>query len=200
MIRTLACVAVAGMLAVSCGRSGGDSGATPRPRAYPRISVADPDYRRADSLPAGFAVSSRATARLGGAGDSRWLTISYPDYGGAELHLTFTVSDNADAVVANRLERIALNAGQASLSVSDTTVGGGMTSISFFRCDEPSVTPLQMIARRGALTVSGALTGFDCEASPDSLAPVLDAVARDFAAGMDSTTNVTDNSAAWRGI
>ena len=44
-------------------------------------------------LPSGFAVSSRAEAVLGGSGDNRWLTIVYPDYGGARLHLTFTVSD-----------------------------------------------------------------------------------------------------------
>ena len=135
MIRLTAVVAMAAVASgvVSCGRSDGERIATPRPRAYPRIEVAESDYRRGDSLPSGFAVSSRAEAVLGGSGDNRWLTIVYPDYGGARLHLTFTVSDDPDAVSANRIERIALNAGQASLSASDTTVGGGMASITFFQ-------------------------------------------------------------------
>lgn len=199
MIRLTAVVAMAAVASgvVSCGRSDGERIATPRPRAYPRIEVAESDYRRGDSLPSGFAVSSRAEAVLGGSGDNRWLTIVYPDYGGARLHLTFTVSDDPDAVSANRIERIALNAGHASLSASDTTVGGEMASITFFRCDEPSVTPLQMIARCGTLTVSGALTGLDSEASPDSLGPLLDAIERDFAAGMDSTA--IHSSVLWRG-
>ena len=64
-----------------------------------------------------------------------------------------------------------------------------MASITFFRCDEPSVTPLSDDTRCGTLMVSGALTGLDSEASPDSLGPLLDAIERDFAAGMDLDSN-----------
>lgn len=180
-----AMAALAAMMLSSCG-SGADRAPVPRPRAYPRVQAPEATFHRADSLPMGFAVNDRARVSLGGDDRSRWLTVVYPAYGGAAMHLTFTLSDDPDAVAANRLQRITLNAGQAHVTVSDTIVGRGTTAVALFRVDEPSVTPLQMLARRGRLTVSGALTGFDATASPDSLAPILDAIERDLLAGLDS--------------
>lgn len=189
-MRGVTALAAAAMVLGSCG-SGGDHAPVPRPRAYPRVPVTEASFHRADSLPMGFAVNDRVEVRLGGDARSRWLTIIYPAYGAAAMHLTFTLSDDPDAVAGNRLERIALNAGQAHVSVSDTLIGDGATAVAFYRVDEPSVTPLQLLARSGRLTVSGALTGFDAAASPDSLAPILDAIQRDMLVGLDSII-VTD--------
>ncbi len=185
-MRGVTALAAVAMVFVSCGGRGGDHAPVPRPRAYPRVPVTEVSLHRADSLPMGFAVNDRAEVRLGGDARSRWLTIVYPAYGGVAMHLSFTLSDDPDAVAGNRLERIALNVGQAHVSVSDTLIGDGTTAVAFYRVDEPSVTPLQVLARCGRLTVSGALTGFDAAASPDSLAPILDAIQRDMLAGIDS--------------
>lgn len=178
-----AVIAIGWLSSSSCGRnSGGDitTDAVPLPRAWPRTPVYPADY--APVAPgsdieaiAGLPVSIRPS----GHHDS-WIDISYPAYR-ATLYLsdTRTASDEATAeAVANRLERMALNAGlQNSEKTEFVTPEGYQATI--LSTPSGTLTPLQFIAAGRYRVVSGALTIDRLPSSADSLAPTLRAATRD---------------------
>lgn len=180
----------AAMAACLCGCTGSaDRGdAVPRRTAYPRITTLDSTYAVADGMPVAFATATGAVASRGrGDGStaaSQWWNIDYPTYG-ATLYLTFTpvTGSDADAVIDNRAERIALNAGAGTMTVSELTSASGTFGGSIYRSPSSPATPLQFMAVDTARrwVVSGALFFHNASAvsNTDSLAPVVDAVERD---------------------
>lgn len=174
-----ALLALAG--AVSCG---GDR-AVPRPQAFARIEPYDSLYHALDSVPVYFAVNDSAVPvpdKRKAPDGSRWVTLRYPRYGGARLYLTFTPATPATVgeICLNRMERMSLNAGTGTTEVVELTSEGGYVC-RLFTTPSGTVTPLQILAVSPRMVVSGALFLEDAagQSSPDSLAPIVDAVGRD---------------------
>ncbi len=167
------------LLGASCSRGGEGAPAVPKPDAWPRIEIAPEAYGRSIE---GFAVNDSAIIVPGDS--AGWYTLSYPCYGpSARVYLTLARPQRgalADAV-ANRIERMALNAGGGRSQLTELTSEGGY-ECRIMTTPAGTVTPVQFLAFRrnggeivsGALFIDGAAT-----AEPDSFAPVVRAVERD---------------------
>lgn len=179
-MRSAIITAVAAIMLAACG---GDRHAVPRPEAFPRVALYDTVYHKLDSVPALFFVNDSAVVVPDDrpTDGARWVTLSYPRYN-ALMYLTFTPVTDAtvDAVVENRLERMSLNAGSSRTELTELISDGGF-SCQMFTTRSGTVTPVQFLAASPALVVSGALflQHQPTPTSPDSLAPVINAVEAD---------------------
>ena len=182
MIRNLYVTAAALLLAIiSMACSGSGNNPVPRPRAYPRITLYAPEFHVADSLPGGFAIvdgSECSPIRHSADGNSTWADIRYPRYD-MTLHLTFTPVDGDErlgAVTDNRLQRMAMNIDdEGAEEITLTTPAGYTALILVAKGGVP--TPVQFIASRTDMVVSGAARFDAPEINPDSTQPIVDAVA-----------------------
>lgn len=175
----LATVALVGIL-VGCS-SGNDRGIAPKPEAWPRVETYSPDYGLLDGAPLAFAVNQcveeQPTDQPG-----RWFSLRYPRYN-ATLFVTFTRAANGDEqeeVVANRLERMRMNAGGGTSELTRLTSEGGFHG-QLLTTRYGSSTPVQLLAVGNGWVVSGAvaLSNPADLTRPDSLSPVIDALESD---------------------
>ncbi len=172
--------------AFACCRSGEvrQDGAVPRPPAYPRLQLYDTLYVDA-GLPAGFVVNAGAAVadvtpeEKTGPEAPRWIDISYPVYG-AVMHCSFIPVDDAsaEAVAANRYERMMMNLGDNFAEQTEIESPGGYRTQVVITAG-PTMTPVQFLSCGRDWVINGALT-FDREIhSADSVMPVLEAVRHD---------------------
>lgn len=182
MSRSLPSLLIAiAVMAVLAACSGSQQDATPRPVAYPRLTTYDTVYTRVDSLPVScFEVNASATltGRKHGKDGSTWLNVVYPGYAdNSVIYLTFSpVTDaNRDATIANRTERMALNTGGNDSEIIRLTSDGGF-DCSIVEALGPTVTPLQFIATRPDMVITGA---YYIATPGDSVKPYIDAVRAD---------------------
>lgn len=174
-------IAIAALMASGCGNTGERT--VPKPQAYHRISVPDSIYTTysADgvSLPVNADAVVSDSIREGG----RWLDISYPQFPGSKLFLTITDTDASvlPALIENRTERIRLNTAGAPTELTELTSDGGWKG-ALFVTRSSLTTPLHILAHNpeGDKLLSGALyISPTPSATPDSIAPIVSAVARD---------------------
>ncbi len=169
------------MCLIACACTRGDV-ATPRRHAYPRVALADTLYTRA-TIPGttvSFDVNTAATLLPDSTGKP-WITIGYPVYNGAKIYLTATpVATEAEMaeVMDNRLERISLNSGGAETELTELTTPEG-AACRLFVTRHGTVTPVQLLAVDARWIVSGAAYIDGAAEAPDSVAPVVNAIASD---------------------
>lgn len=175
------------IVSVSCRR---DTAAVPRPEAWPRVAEYDTVYAPVAGLPVIFGANARAgvTVRHPEAGVSH-ADIRYDDYR-ATLHLTVVRASGArlDSIVANRLQRMAINLGDfyAERSSVVSADGSFITTILTSRPDCPS--PVQFLSADSAGAVCGSLFFDSPVEKPDSLMPAVATVERDV---VHAVTNLT---------
>lgn len=176
-------ITLAATCATACG--GHDDTATPRRRAYQRIEAYAPEYTAVDSLPVRLLVNSSATV-------SRprrdWVNVSYTRYN-ATVFISVSEADsgNIDDVIANRIERIALNAGDVRVDALD--IDNGRFSSTLYDAPAAVAMPLQFVATDGKSLVVSASVFFDNAdriTSLDSVAPAVEAIRRDLTTALDS--------------
>lgn len=168
------------------GASGPDTVAVPRPTAYPRISTYPPSYTAIDM--AHIAVEVNDSAIIADkahfpARNINWIRIEYPRYR-ATLYCTYTPITPAapfDEIMANREERMALNSGGESSTLTNWTNAAGI-GCTILTTTVGSLTPVQYIASdTSRFVLSGALylEGLTEAPATDSIAPVVEAVETD---------------------
>lgn len=167
----------------ACAVKDNDAVATPRRQAYPRIEVPDSTFRTDELLPNGLEINAVADfeiTRSNAAG--LWLNVAYPRLD-AEIFFTFTpiTPSTTVAVLDNRVERAALNAGSSEVELVDFISEEGLNCRVISSIGGSGTTPVQFIATDSAtIVVSGAaylrhLTA----ATRDSLRPVVAMLRRD---------------------
>lgn len=176
-------ITLAATCALACG--GSDDTATPRRRAYHRIETYTPDYTAVDSLPVRLLVNSSAVV-------SRprrdWINVNYPRYN-ATVFISVTEADSRDidGIIANRVERIVLNAGDAPADALD--IDNGRFTSTLYDARAAVATPLQFVATDGKSVVISASVFFgnaDRITSLDSVAPAVETIRRDLTTALDS--------------
>lgn len=158
--------------------SGNTDTATPRPVAYPRLSVASEKYHAVTAGNITFEVNDVTIDSIFNRDASTWMNITYPTYcNNSVIYCTITPAKPVefDRVVENRLERIALNLGGSESVVTDLTTPDGW-DCQLIRALSPVVTPLQFIATNKPNIVTGA---YYIATPGDSVMPYVDAVERD---------------------
>ncbi len=148
------------LLTGDCTGRTDSSSAVPRRTAYPRIELYDSVYRPVSlTLPVRIMVNDSTTVDIASHGDAAtWIDVRYPRYG-ATLRLTLSrlEGDSLFTAIANRRERIALNAGGLRSTVTELTAPNGLSS-EIVATPGAMVTPLQIIATDSTgLLFTGAL-------------------------------------------
>lgn len=157
----------------------------PRRRAYPRVELPDTTMQPAPGVPLVMPVNSSAKVSSRQAG---WLDVTYPSLG-ATLHVTFTPinsREELEAVKANRMQRLLLNAGERGGEGSEYMNEHGF-DIYLLRA-EGVATPVQFLATDDSAWVVSGAAYFDMAPGPgavDSLRPMVDAVERDVIKSLD---------------
>lgn len=159
--------------------------AVPRRTAYARVAVLDSNTVQVPDFPLYFPLSCSALVL---SPRPLWLDVTYPDYG-ATAHITLTLADGEalDRVKANRLERLMLNAGDRPGRRSEWLTPAGYDVLTLYT--DGSATPWQFVATDDSSAVlSGAVYFADpaAVANADSLAPMVDAIAADITAALNS--------------
>lgn len=169
-------ITVAGVLACGCGEK--SPAPVPREHAYPRVGLYPAAYR---NVAVGLAIDSlavNASARFRAVdGKPGWFDIVYPAYG-ITVNCTLTPlagADDASERLANRLERMARNVEGQTVEAVET----GRATVLIAR--RALRTPVQFLATDSARwLLSGVAVGdFPAATDPDSVAPIVDAVADD---------------------
>lgn len=177
-MRLPAAIALTALLASACTGGPADNVAVPRQRAYPRPALPDTVLTAAPSAPLYFLVN--ADAALDQPRED-WLNIHYPTLG-VTVHTSFTPTtpDKVQDVMANRMQRLLLNAGQAEPRFTESVNAAGFDIV--IAQSETGVTPLQFLATdNSGWVVSGAarIADGDGAANVDSLRPIINAVRHD---------------------
>lgn len=170
MTPRLCTVALTVLLLVSSCRDGGSGdGAVPRRYAYPRVEMPDSATRTYGIGPVAAHIS--AVAKVSRDND-RWLTAAYPSLG-ATLYLSAMQTPDLPEAVANRRQRISLNLGGAVARTEHYTSADGF-DIEKVVCADGVATPVQFIATRADVLVSGSFVISGAVLPADSLRPVVD--------------------------
>lgn len=184
MLPTFAVAALFILLTGDCTGRTDNSTAVPRRTAYPRIELYDSVYRQASpTLPVKLMVNDSTIVNIALHGDAAtWIDVRYPRYG-ATLRLTLSrlSGDSLLTAIANRRERMALNAGGLRSTVTELTAPHGLSS-EIVATPGAMVTPLQIIATDSAsLLISGALEMPPAlpDNDPEYYMPIIDGVERD---------------------
>lgn len=181
-IRLTAQAAAIAIIIASCsGREG--SNPVPKPEAFPRIEMPDSTFTTVKAGEVDLTVNSGAVAEVTGKenGDT-WVTLAYPQVADGGVYLTLSRADgkpDAEAVMANRRERMELNlAGASGIATTLTSAGGWECEMLTSRT--ALSTPVQILATDGRTVLSGTLyLPLSPGTNPDSVAPVIDAIDRD---------------------
>lgn len=178
-------------IADSCTERGRND-AVPKPEGWPRISMPGDSYSTYTVGPVRLGFNSDAAVSIDRKdGDSWWITVTYPQFRNATLYLTLSSTPPAELgdALANRRERMELNAGGA------TTVLTELTSAGNWHCELAETgtsltTPVQLLATDSAHILSGAFyLNLPPGSSADSIAPVVRAVRDDMIHLLKTCTN-----------
>lgn len=149
----------------------------PRPEAWPRVDLYTEKMDTVAGVPLLFEANADALSSSRREDAGWWVNVRYPLYH-ATLYVSITPVDTTSEqeVIDNRVERISRNIGGRTTEMTElTTPSGFHASVTMTRM--ASVTPVQFIATLpGMWVVSGSLALDQAPASPDSIAPVLEAV------------------------
>lgn len=119
---------------------------------------------------------------------SQWLTVVYPRWG-AEAHYTLTPvnASTRNAVIANRRQRMTLNAGDIPTNTEPLTSPWPGALIT---AQVPSPLPVQWLSPGQGYVLSGAafMPGVTHDAPADSLMPVINLLASDIHTTITSCT------------
>ncbi|MCC8175192.1 MAG: hypothetical protein LIO91_01990 [Bacteroidales bacterium] len=152
----------------------------PRPEAWPRVDLYTEKMDTVEGLPLLFEANTDALATTSREDAGWWVNVRYPQYR-ATLYISMTPVDAAteQKVIDNRVERISRNIGGRTTEMTElTTPSGFHASVTMTRT--ASVTPVQFIATLPQMwVVSGSLALDKAPSSPDSIAPVIEAVQGD---------------------
>lgn len=177
-------IAVVAAIVAGCGHK--EPAPVPRRRAFVRVELPDTAMRPVTGIPLHMLVNASAQASSPRPG---WLDIVYPTLG-ATLHLTFTEAhglQELEAVKANRMQRLMLNAGEGESESAEFSNGHGF-NIYIMKAEGTS-TPLQFLATDDSAWVVSGAAYFDVKPGPatvDSLSPMVDAVQRDILESLGS--------------
>ncbi len=164
-----------------CACGGGERRAVPLPPAYPRIAMPAPRYAVADTLMHPLAVNTGARVTAERRDGGEWIDITYPQFGQGRVYLTINdVPRGREAdMLDNRRERMALNAGGMPGELTELTSRGGWECAMLLTRNSVT-TPVQILTMGQGKMLSGALhLSVPRTTPPDSVSPVVDAVARD---------------------
>lgn len=179
-MRVAGAIAVAAAVGVLTGCKGSPAADLPVPRqyAYPRIQVPEALYRQDTIGSVAVAVNASAVTDSPEAG---WLTATYPGLD-AEIYFTLTplTADNAESLIANRVERLSMNTGGAPTEVVET-VNPNAWECTLLVTPSGSPTPVQFLAvEPGKWMLSGsAMIAGATSAPKDSIRPTVDMLRRD---------------------
>lgn len=169
--------------------TGEDAGytAVPRPTAYPRIQTYAPAYSDTEfpeiTIEANDSTVYDRDFSGRNASGLRWISIHYPAYN-ATIYCTYspvTAVHPLSETLSNREERMALNSGGATSTVTDFRNAYDI-SCRIVVTPYGTVTPVQFIATDSSqFVVSGALhlKGIEAASTNDSIQPIVDAVEAD---------------------
>ncbi len=160
----------------------GNTSAVPRRTAYPRIELYDSTFHDASAeLYAILMVNDSAQTDITShSPEATWIDVRYPRYG-ATLRLTLScLSGKAlHEAIANRSERIALNAGGMQSTVTQLTSAENISS-EIITTPGAMVTPLQIIATdSSSILLTGALEMPASAESAEYYDPIVKGVERD---------------------
>lgn len=146
--------------------------ATPRAHAYPRIELYPATYRSV-ALPFGpdsLTVNDSVVVEIRPNG---WINMEYPAYG---VTVNATLSPYSEDTMNNRRERISRNIGEARAEIAQLPAGIIIVAPGALR------TPVQLLAADSAKWILSAVavSSFPADAAVDSVAPIINAIARDF--------------------
>lgn len=159
----------------------------PRPRAYPRLVEADTVYTPVVGGPDGFVANSQTiVVREENEGPGEWYTLIYPQYG-ATVYFTFSRADGEEyrRIVANRLQRISMNFGEASFTTQSLSTSHGWEGV-LFSTREGVALPLQFLLTSPGRVVSGSLFIPSFAENPDSMRPAVEIIRRDLTRSLES--------------
>lgn len=168
--------AIAAIAVAACSRSA----ETPIPRrtAYPRIEAYADSTVTAHIGHLAFDIAAQADTVMPRAG---WLDIAYPRYR-ATIHIAVRHLDTGQelaAAIDNRLQRMGLNLGDRAAVASDFENRAGFSCHTVTSLDG-GPTPVQFVAyNAGGYFVSGAAAISGASEPADSVAPTVQALARD---------------------
>lgn len=171
-------LAVASAAALWACSGGADYTPVPLPKAFPRIEVYGEAYSPVEISGLELPLNSNATVSRPG---DTWLDAAYPAYRGT-LHITVGdhgSSGDINRAIGNRRERVALNLGDNPCQTENFTSENGEFVCELVVSPESGLTPVQFLATDGRYLVSGTFALSSPTASADSVAPVVNAVARD---------------------
>lgn len=147
----------------------------PRPQAWQRIEL----YPEVYSDVNGMMIND--SARIEPGEIDGWFDIVYPAYN-VRINCTLTHTESPvqlQSVIDNRLERLERNAGGASGEMIELTSAGGIGSLLMVT-PGALATPVQFLATDSTRRVlSGSAVFASPGQSPDSVAPVVEAIERD---------------------
>ena len=163
-------------VAAGCGKK--TQTVFPLPEGYPRPDLPDTALVECDKAPLSFWVNEQCEVSSERPG---WLDIRYPTLR-ATVHLTFTHSstDEIETVKANRMQRLMMNAGDASMDFVEFASAGGFDVVGV--SSEGTATPFQFLATdNDKWVVSGSVYFADAGSgySVDSLRPSVKAIRND---------------------
>lgn len=168
---------LAGILLLASCSQGEKAVNIPRPQAWPRVDLYTQKMDTVEGLPLLLEANADALASTSREDAGWWVNVRYPLYR-ATLYISLTPVDTVteQEVIDNRVERISRNIGGRTTEMTElTTPSGFLASVTMTRM--ASVTPVQFIATLpGMWVVSGSLALDKAPASPDSIAPVVEAV------------------------
>lgn len=158
------------LLLLLCSCSKNAPAPIPRPQAYPRIELYPEEYKEEAVLGHKLQVNSYAEFIAGSV--PGWFDVRYPAYG---VTVNATLSPYSPEALENRTERMARNIAGAS---AELTQGHGITLLV-----APTAlrTPVQLLATDSLSWILSAVAVTDWPATtpPDSIAPILPALATD---------------------
>lgn len=169
-MKTAAGAITAALLLLTAG-CGGRPAATPRQHAYPRVNLYPESYSPVELPAAPVMPLVNDSARIEIL-SPEWFDIIYPAYG---VRVNCTLSAYAPDVIANRRERMKRNLGGATAEAAYLPAGIVVVAPGALR------TPVQLLATDSVgWVLSGvAVSNFPPGAPADSVAPVINALAKD---------------------
>lgn len=197
IVATILAVVASSLLIPACRHPSTADRPIPKPEGHPRIEIPAPLYTLthidgiALHLNSAAIVSHRPSSATHTSTShptaipspsATWLDVTYPTFPGSRIYLTLlpiATPAEMDAAIANRIERMQLNAGSNPTELIELTSDGGwQCRIAVTRSS--LTTPIQILARSNSRLLTGALyLNYPPQTQPDSVAPIVDTVRRD---------------------
>lgn len=165
----------AAMLLITASCTDTSNRPMPRRTAFPRVNLYDTIYTAVRVGNVHLAVNAQATTTFP---RQQWIDVAYPRYG-ATLHLSVVniSTDEMSDAIDNRMQRIALNLGDATAEQFDFSSEN--FSCRLIVAPEAGQTPVQLLATNNSTIISGTAV-FSGNTTPiDSIRPIVDAIAKD---------------------